>query len=262
MMFGRLKSNCLNGKGEFASILLLIVSVFLGCAALFKITGFFAATVKAKGLVKRAVADSSSDAGNVQSSLAASRAMADELKKKNLFAPPAPKQHPVKQVQGIFGDEVLIDGEWHKLGDDIEDARIVAIEPTLVRIEWEGGERVFEPINDSGSESPEGQRSRGTRADRTARARGTEAGSAAVVVVGDQGTNRGGRASSEKLSGKEKAKQQKVEPKSRLLAENKKFAKLLSDKPKKKQSKPKEPAGRAKGNADKKPKNRAANGKR
>jgi hypothetical protein len=261
MTFGYLKNNCLKGKSELASILLLIVAVFLGCVVLFKVTGFFAASVKAEDLVKRAVADSSSDASNVQSSLAVSRAMADELKKKNLFVPPAPKQHPVKQVQGILGDEVLIDGEWHKIGDNIDDARIMAIEPTRVRIEWEGGERVFGPMNDSGSESPEPQRSRRTRTEKTARTKSTEAGGAVVVVVGSQGTGRAARASSEKLSEK-KAKKQSVEQKLRLLAEKKKSAKLLNDKPKKKQANPKKPVGQAKGNADKKPNSKTAKVKR
>ena len=262
MTFGYLKNNCLKGKSELASILLLIVSVFLGCAALFKVAGFFAASAKAEGLVERALADSSSDAGKVQSSLAASRAMADELKRENLFAPPAPKQNPVRQVQGILGDEVLIDGEWHKIGDSIEDARIVTIEPTLVRIEWEGSERVFGPMNDSGSQSPAQQGSRRTRTAKTARTKGTEAGAGVVVVVGSQRPVRARGASSEKLSEKEKAKKQNAEKKLRLLAEKKKFAKLLSDKPKKKQAKPKEPVSQAKKDAVKKPKKKSPNAKK
>ena len=258
IMFARLKNNCLNGKGEFVPILLLTVSALLGCAALFRIAGFFAASVKAEELVKRAAAGSRSDAGNVQRSLEVSREMADALKKNNLFAPPAPRQHPVKQVQGILGDEVLINGEWHKVGDYVDDARIVTIEPTLAKIEWEGSERVFEPINDSGSESPERQRSRTSRTDSRARARGTDAGNAVVVVVGDDQTSRGGRTSSEKLSEKEKAKQQKVQQKLRLLAEKKKSEKLLNDKPKKKQANAKEPVGQAKKKANKKPANKTA----
>ena len=258
MTFGYLKNNCLKGKTEFASILLLMFAVFLGGGVLFKVTGFFAASGKAEDLVKRAVADSSSDASNMQSSLAASRAMADELKKKNLFAPPAPKQHPVKQVQGILVDEVLIDGEWHEVGDSIEDARILAIEPTLVRIEWEGSAKVFGPMNDSGSESPDRQQSRRTRTERTARTKGTEAGAAVVVVVGAQRTDRAAGGSSEKLPGKEKAKKQNVEQKLRLLAEKKKFEKFANAKPKKKQPAPKKPVGQTKRNADKKPDSKTA----
>jgi hypothetical protein len=83
-----------------------------------------------------------------------SKAIADELKKKNLFVPPKPKKHPVSQVAGILGDEVLINGKWYKVGDKVGDAKIVAIEPTLVKIEWEGKEKVFAPISAASAPQP------------------------------------------------------------------------------------------------------------
>jgi hypothetical protein len=80
---------------------------------------------------------------------ASSRAIADDLKKQNLFTPPAPRQHPVKEVSGILGDEVLIDNRWYKCDDKIGEATIVHIGPTEVRIAWEGNERTFVPIRNS-----------------------------------------------------------------------------------------------------------------
>jgi hypothetical protein len=85
---------------------------------------------------------------------AAAVAIADGLKKNNLFAPPVPKQHPVTDVFGIMGNEALINGNWYKAGDRIGDARIVAIGPSQVRIEWEGSEKVFAPISSGGSAGP------------------------------------------------------------------------------------------------------------
>jgi hypothetical protein len=71
-----------------------------------------------------------------------------------LFAPPLPKKHPVSQVSGILGNEVLINSKWYKVGDKIGDAKIVAIESTLVKIEWEGKEKVFAPISAKSAPAP------------------------------------------------------------------------------------------------------------
>jgi len=142
-----LNNNHPNKKRDIISVGLLGVSAFMGVLILIKVTTFFAAPARAESSVKRAVALSKPNPEEVEKHLAKSKAIADELKKKNLFAPPPPKQHPVKQVSGILGDEVLINGKWYKAGDKVEDAIIVAVEPTLVRIEWQGSEKVFAPIS-------------------------------------------------------------------------------------------------------------------
>ncbi len=142
-----LNNNHPNKKRDIISVGLLGVSAFIGVLILIKITAFFAAPARAENSVKRAAALSKPNAEEVEKHLAKSKAIADGLKKKNLFAPPPPKQHPVKQVSGILGDEVLINGKWYKVGDKMGDAIIVAVEPTLVRIEWEGSEKVFAPIS-------------------------------------------------------------------------------------------------------------------
>jgi len=49
---------------------------------------------------------------------------------------------------------VLINGKWYKVGDKIGDAKIVAIEPTQVKIEWEGKEKVFAPISAVSAAAP------------------------------------------------------------------------------------------------------------
>ena len=142
-----LNNNHPTNKRDIISVGLLGVSAFMGVLILIKITAFFAAPARAENSVKRAVALSKPNAEEVEKHLAKSKAIADGLKKKNLFAPPPPKQHPVKQVSGILGDEVLINGKWYKVGDKMGDAIIVAVEPTLVKIEWEGKEKVFAPIS-------------------------------------------------------------------------------------------------------------------
>ena len=98
-------------------------------------------------MVRKVIAQSKSDPKDLERYVAKSKALAEELKKNNLFSPTPLKQHPVKHVSGILGNEVLIDGRWYKTGDKIIDAKIVAIKPDHVKIEWNGTEKVFAPIN-------------------------------------------------------------------------------------------------------------------
>jgi hypothetical protein len=137
-------------KKEMASVVLFGVSVFLGILILIKATSFFVAPARAENIAKEAVSQSKPNAKDMEKHFAAAVAIADGLKKNNLFVPPVPKQHPVTDVFGIMGNEALINGNWYKAGDRIGDARIVAIEPSQVRIEWEGSEKVFTPISSGG----------------------------------------------------------------------------------------------------------------
>ena len=54
-----------------------------------------------------------------------------------------------------MGKEALINGQWKKVGDKIGDAKIIAIKPTEVVIEWEGKEKAFAPIGAVSSFGPE-----------------------------------------------------------------------------------------------------------
>jgi hypothetical protein len=141
-------------KDKFVAILLLGISVVLGIMIVVKVRGFFAASARAENAVKSVVAQTKPDANDVEKVLAKSKTIADELKKKNLFVPPAPKKHPVSQVSGILGNEVLIKGKWYKAGDKIGDAKIVAIESTHVKIEWQGKEKVFAPLSAISAAAP------------------------------------------------------------------------------------------------------------
>lgn len=152
-----LNNNHIKDKKEFISVGLLGASAIMAVMMVIKVTGFLAAPVRAENSLNKAAAISKLDDEEVKKHIDASKAIADELKKKNLFAPPPPKQHPVKQVLGILGDEVLINGKWYKVGDNVGDAKIVAIEPTLVRIEWDGNEKAFLPI-DTKTSAPSGPR--------------------------------------------------------------------------------------------------------
>lgn len=148
----------LREKKELVSVVLLGVSAFLAVLILVKVTGFFTASAKAENIVKTAIAQNNADAGDMDKYFAKYKVLADELKKNNLFAPPAPKQHPVKEVLGILGNEVLIKDKWYKVGDTVGDAKIVAIGPTQATIEWEGKEKAFLPIDAAMPQAPKASR--------------------------------------------------------------------------------------------------------
>jgi hypothetical protein len=198
-----MKSDYPKGRDKFVSIILLGVSGLLVVLVSLKVMGFVTASARAESLVKNALEQGKPDAKEMEKHLADSKAIVDDLKKMNLFAPPPPKQHPVKEVTGILGNEAIIDGKLYKVGDKIGDAKIVAIDTTRVRIEWEGKEKVFSPIGvaDSSASAP-GPRRPG-RPDMAARAGGGRRGGAEMVVVGPGG-RRSGRGGFGSLSSEER----------------------------------------------------------
>jgi hypothetical protein len=76
------------------------------------------------------------DPNDLQASLRKARESADALKKSNLFVKQTPKEHPVKQVDGILGNEVFIANAWYKVGGKIATRK--SYPPTEVTIMWDG----------------------------------------------------------------------------------------------------------------------------
>jgi hypothetical protein len=172
MKLDHLNNNHKKNKKEIVSVGLLGVSAVMVVLIAIKVTAFIAAPARAQNSVKKAVELSKLDSEEVQKHLAKSKEIADQLKKNNLFAPPPPKQHPVNkdQVLGILGGEVLINGKWYKTGDNVGDAKIIAIEPTQVRIEWDGSEKTFLPIDAKVASASDSRRPGGPRPPQEARA--------------------------------------------------------------------------------------------
>ena len=149
-----MKPDYLRQKKELIPLVLFGASAVLAGLILLKTTSFFAALARAQNIVKKSTAQNNTDANDMDKYFTKYKVLADALKKNNLFAPTPPKQHPVKEVSGIFGDEVLIKGRWYKVGDTIGDAKIVAIGPTQAIIEWNGVEKSFLPFDATISEAP------------------------------------------------------------------------------------------------------------
>jgi len=174
-------------KQKLIPMALIGVAVFSGVTALAKATGYFVAQTRAKNIVQTAIDRSQTDSKVVERQLAKAKPLAEGLKKKNLFSPPEPKQHPIKSVFGIFGDEAFINGKWYKTGDKVGEAKIVAIGPSSVTTEWEGKEKVFRPIDASGAPTPGGgPKSRPSRP--MPKPGGSRGGPPNMVVVQPQGS--------------------------------------------------------------------------
>jgi hypothetical protein len=125
---------------------LIAVAVLLGSLAFAKVANSFIEPKRVRGLVVHASARNDQDPNRVRPYLDETKGVADALKAKNLFVKAPPPQHPVKQVDGILGAEVLIANKWYKVGDKIGEATIISVESTQVTIAWEGKEKAFAPI--------------------------------------------------------------------------------------------------------------------
>jgi hypothetical protein len=132
-------------RAEPLARILLAVAALLGALMVLKAAGFVVTSSQVTGAAVRP-GGGGGDANDLKESLTQAKTSAEQLKKKNLFVTPAPKQNPVGEVVGILGDEALINDKWYKVGDSVGDAKIVAIEPTKVKVVWDGQEKEFSPM--------------------------------------------------------------------------------------------------------------------
>jgi len=133
----------------------LTAAAVLFCASAFaKVAGFYMERGRMQGVLS--LAQAQREPNDLQRHLVEAKKAADTLKQKNLFIKAPPKENPVKQVNGILGSEALIAGKWYKVGEKIADAKIVAILPTLVKVEWDGKETSFSPMSAASAGPPPG----------------------------------------------------------------------------------------------------------
>lgn len=155
-----MKIDYLRNKDLPVAYALLGLSAVFVVISLAKVADLFITSAKAKEIAQRAVARSEPAENRVSEALAEARKLAEELRRRNVFVPPPPRRHPVTAVIGIMGDEALINGRWYKAGDRIADAKIVAVEPTQVKIEWDGRVKTFAPITSASAGPPGDHRAR------------------------------------------------------------------------------------------------------
>jgi hypothetical protein len=181
--------------------LLLGAAGVLAILTIAKLWDYRSSTANAQNIVSKAVDQDKSDPNLLKENLDGAKKIADAIKKENLFVPIPPKHNPVSEVIGIMGVEALINGKWCKAGDKIGDATVVAVEPTQVKIEWDGKENYFAPIaSGAGASAPSerggrgrGGESRGPRPQR----------SGTPDAVPERGPGPGGDMSQEQRAGME-----------------------------------------------------------
>ena len=177
------------------SIAMLATAGLLASVSVGKVASVFMVSSRlAEAMAQNGISASPTQT-QVQKALDSDKALAEELKKANLFAPPPPKRNPVQEVLGILGSEALINGQWYKAGDKVQDANIVAVESTHVVVEWNGQRTDLYPIQaavaTTDASSRSGGRSRGPGGGRSGMMGG---GPIMTSIGGPFGTGRGGRA--------------------------------------------------------------------
>jgi len=109
--------------------------------------------VLAVKLVGRCIADDglvdfdATKSTNPDEKLRKNQEIAKALRQKNMFMAPKPKPQPPKEVLAILGTKAMFNNKWYSLGDTVPPgAKLIALEATLVKIEWEGKEKTLFPI--------------------------------------------------------------------------------------------------------------------
>lgn len=132
--------------------LLVAIAVLLGASAFAKVAAFRGERGRMQAVPR--AARTTYDPNSLKGCLEQARQTADTIKRKNLFIKERPKEHPIKQVDGILGNEAFVAGKWYKAGDKVGEAKIVEIRPTYVKVEWEGKTTNLAPIGAITSDSP------------------------------------------------------------------------------------------------------------
>jgi hypothetical protein len=139
-----------NRRLELLRLALIAAAVLLAALTVAKIAGL----LRLQRVAAEVRSLNRQDPNDLQKSLRQAKEAAETVKKTNLFVKRPPKENPIKQVDGILGSEVLIGDKWYKVGDKVGDAKIVAVRPTEVLVEWDGKSKTFTPMSASGAEPP------------------------------------------------------------------------------------------------------------
>lgn len=135
---------------KIVSKLMILVSLALAGVSAAKVIDFSINSKDVSEQIEKAEKTFKQDEKSTKEFLAAYQDTAKKLKEKSLFAPPkkSKKTNPVKSVNAILGAETQVNGgdKWYKVGDKIGDAEITAIEATQIKVEWDGKESSFAPI--------------------------------------------------------------------------------------------------------------------
>ena len=131
---------------EWTAALLLLIAAALAMLTAVGGLGYATAALMDPNSIRDALTGSDADPNQQAALLAENDKLVEELKSSGMFAPLPPKPSPHKEISGILGSQVLMKGKWYKVGDTMAGAKVLAIEATCVKIEWEGKEMTLAPM--------------------------------------------------------------------------------------------------------------------
>ena len=163
-MFGKITRGQYKGIVTVLSLVLTLLLIAIGC---FRGSKAYATVVQAERLSDMvslwekngSISDDEKRSAD-KNIISASEKIVDKLKKHNLFVfssaapvvkhnrPAVVSSNPVKTVDGILGDEALINGKWYKQGSMIDGkAKILLIGSDRVVITFDGRKTVYRPMD-------------------------------------------------------------------------------------------------------------------
>ncbi len=129
----------------YASRALFVASAVLAVLTVTKVSGYMTSSGQITKAVKIAKAQNGHDEETVKNLLAKGHEAANELKKKNMFAPPPAKPKP-PVCFGIIGSSAIINGKQYKAGAKVGGAEIISVGTKEVVIKWEDKEMKLIPF--------------------------------------------------------------------------------------------------------------------
>jgi hypothetical protein len=133
-------------KGNWLICVCLAAAAVLATLVVVELLGGLANASEARQGLAGAFHQNAKDPNGAKEAVEAAKKVAAALKKKNLFTKEPPKEHPIKQVDGILGNEALIQNKWYKAGEKVGDAKILSISATGIQVEWDGKKTTISPI--------------------------------------------------------------------------------------------------------------------
>jgi hypothetical protein len=149
-----MKSDVTTGvKINWRIVACLAIVAVLAALTVVQLGKYLAELPLARDAVAAALAHGEKDPNDPKGSVDPAKKTVDALKKSNLFVKTPPKEHPIKQVDGILGNEALIQDKWYKAGDKVGDAKILSVSATGILVEWDGKKKTFSPMASSAPEA-------------------------------------------------------------------------------------------------------------
>ena len=152
-----MKLEFLKNNKSLTSEAVLVVSLLILFFTAVKVAAFAVSTIRVPYQINKVDLTAAGNDKTSDSIPDNIKKKSEELKTKNMFAPPAAKPKP-PVCTGIFGNSAIINGKTYNVGDKVQGAEIIAVGSTDITIMWEQKEMKIAPFavsNFDASKKPE-----------------------------------------------------------------------------------------------------------